>query len=398
MRISTNQIFQNGTNGILNQQSLVYQTQQQLSTGKQVNTPSDNPIGAAQIVQLQQSIDGTNTYQSNITYAQSTLGSESNALTSVTDIMQRIRELAVQANSSVLTAQDRQSIATEIHQDLASLVGVANSQDGSGNYLFSGNMTKIQPFSAKASGYSYAGDQGQRVIQIGSNRQVAAGDSGYAVFQAIKNGNGTFTTAYGGANTGTGTIDAGQITNQTAWVPDTYTITFTTPTTYQVQNSSASVVASGTYQSGAAIAFNGAQVMVTGSPAAGDTFTVAPSTNQDIFTTVQNLVNTLNNGDGTPTAQANFGTDIGNALTNIDQAMANIGSVVSGVGARLSALDSQQTYNSGFILASQTALSAVQDLNYTQAASLLTQQSLSLQAAQQSFVKIQNLSLFNYIQ
>jgi len=398
MRISTTEIYQNGANGILNQQAAVYQTQQQLSSGKQVNLPSDNPTAAAQLVQLQQGIDSANVYQTNVTYAQSALGSEQNALNSVTDFMQRIRQLAVQANSSALTDQDRQSIAQEIQQDLASLIGIANSQDATGNYLFSGNSNNTLPFTQTAAGLTYSGDQGQRLVQVGNNRQVAAGDSGFTVFQAVKNGNGTFTTGYNQANTGTGVIDTGQVTDQTAWVPDTYTLAFVSPTSYEVRDSASNLVTSGTYQSGGEIAFNGIQVAVSGSPATGDSFTIAPSSNQDLFTTVQNLVNVLKRGASTPVAQANFSSDVNGALVNIDQAMANVSNVLSGVGARLSTLDNQQSYNSDFILASQTAVSAVQDLNYTQAASLLSQQSLSLQAAQQSFVKIQNLSLFNYIQ
>jgi flagellar hook-associated protein 3 FlgL len=399
MRISTNQIYQNGVNGILDQQAQLSKTQIQMSTGKKVVTPSDNPAGAAQILQLQHSIDLTNTYQSNITSANQTLGSEENALSSGTTLLQNIRDLAVQANSGALTDQDRQAIAQQIQQDLASLVGVANSQDGNGNYIFAGNRTNTLPFVRTAGGISYGGDQGQSMVQIGANRQIASSDSGYAAFQAIRNGNGTFTTTYGSANTGTGVIDAGQVTNQAAWVPDTYTLTFLTPTTYEVRNSASNLVSSGTYQSGAAIAFNGVQVTVSGAPAAGDTFTVAPSTNQDVFTTVQKLVNALTAPVlGGAAGQANLSSDIGSALVNIDQALQNFSNVRTGVGARLSTATNQQSANSDIITASQTALSAVQDLDYTKGASLLNQQMLGLQAAQQTFVKMQNLSLFNYIQ
>ena len=75
-----------------------------------------------------------------------------------------------------------------------------------------------------------------------------------------------------------------------------------------------------------------------------------------------------------------------------------MGSTRAGIGARLNSIDNQKAANGDFILASQTALSSLQDLDYTAATSTLSKQMLVLQAAQQTFVKTQNLSLFNYIQ
>lgn len=398
MRISTSMIFQRGTAGIIDQQAQVSKTQLQMSSGKNVATPSDNPTAAVQILQLQHSLDLTNTYQTNIGYAQASLTTEESTLSNSNDLMQRVRELAVQANSGTMSNADLQSIAQEVTQDLNGLLALANTQDGSGNYLFAGNRTSTQPFSQSAGSFSYAGDQGQRAIQIGENRQIAITDSGYDVFQKIKNGNGSFVTSYSGANTGSGVISAGQITNPGAWVPDTYTLTFVTPTTYEVRDSSSALIASGTYQNDAAIGFNGAQVAVSGAPAAGDVFTIAPSTNQDVFTTLQRLATTLNTGAIDPASRAKFSVDINQILVSIDQAMNSMDNVRAGIGARLNTIDNQQTANADLISASQTAQSSLQDLDYTSAATRLSQQMLILQAAQQSFVKIQNLSLFNYIQ
>jgi flagellar hook-associated protein 3 FlgL len=398
MRISTSQFYQTGINSILDQQAALNKTQIQMSTGKKVVTPSDDPAGAARIVQLQQSIDQTKAYQTNIDSANAALGNEENALSNGTNILQQVRGLALQANTGTLSALDRQSIAQQVQQDLQSIIGLANTTDGNGNYLFAGFSSNTRPFSQSAAGVSYAGDQGQRFLQIGPNRQVAISNSGYEVFQSIKSGNGTFTTAYADANVGAGSIDTGQVTDPTLWVPDTYTITFTAPDTYEVRDSAANLVTSGTYQSGDAIDFRGVRVTVSGAPAAGDSFTVAPSTNQDVFTTLQNLLDALNNPAGDPAAQSKFTTDINKALTNIDQVMDRFSSIRTDVGARMNTLDSQQSTNADFLTASQTALSAVQDLDYTQAASLLNQQLLGMQAAQQTFVRLQNLSLFNYLQ
>lgn len=398
MRISSSMIFQNGVTNILDQQAKLAKTQAQMSSGKKVVNPSDDPTAAVSILQLQHNIDINNTYQSNINYAQSSLSTEESTLGNSLDLLQRIRELSVQANSGVMSDSDLKSISKEIQQDLNGILALANSQDGSGNYLFSGNRTTTKPFDQGSGGFNYSGDQGQRVIQIGQNRQTAITDSGYDVFQKIKNGNGTFVTTYNVGNTGSGVISTGQITDPTAWVPDTYTLTFLTPTTYEVRDSSSALITTGTYQSDGAINFNGAQISIGGAPAAGDIFTIAPSTHQDVFATVNNLITALNGSVEDPASRAKFGSDINQVLISIDQAMNHIDNVRADIGARLNAIDSQKIANGDFITASQTALSAMQDLDYTEAASRLSQQLLALQAAQQSFVKLQNLSLFNYIQ
>lgn len=397
MRISTSQIYQRGTDGILDQQAQMSKTQMQLSTGKRVVTPSDDPTASVQMLQLQHSVDITNTYQTNIGYAESSLTDEEQAISSITDILQRVRELALQSNSGLLDNQARQGIAQEIQQDVKGLLDIANSQDSNGNYLFAGYSSNTKPFSQTAGGFGYAGDQGQRNIQIGASRQIAISDSGYDVFQAIPNGNGTFVASYNNTNTGTGVIDPGKVTDPTAWVQDTYTLTFLTSTTYEVRDSAASLVTSGAYQSDAAISFNGVQIAVSGSPAAGDTFTIAPSSKQDIFTSVQNLANALNTNISDATSQANLSNDINRAIVDLDRAMEKFTNVRATVGARLNSLDSQKSFNADYISAAQAALSSVQDLDYASAISRFNQQLLGLQAAQQTFVKMQNLSLFNYI-
>jgi flagellar hook-associated protein 3 FlgL len=397
MRISTNMIFQRATNGILDNQAQVSKTQLQMSSGKKVITPSDNPTAAAHILQLQHSIDLHNTYQTNIGYAQASLSNEESVLNSANDFLQRIRVLAVQAGNGVITSADMRSIAQEVQQHLNGLVALANSQDGSGNHLFAGNRTTITPFSQSGGAFSYAGDQAQRTLQIGENRQVAISDSGYHVFQKIKNGNGTFVTSYNGANTGSGVISAGQVNDPAAWLPDTYSLTFLTPTTYEVRDSSSALVTSGTYKADAPISFNGIQVTVSGAPAAGDSYTVAPSSNQDIFTTIQKLVTALNGGVTDPATRAKYNSDVSQVLASIDQGMNHLDNVRAGIGARLNSIDNQKASNDDLVTASQTALSSLQDLDYAAAATRLSQQMLMLQAAQQSFVKTQNLSLFNYI-
>lgn len=397
MRISTSQIFQRATNGMLDQQAALSKTQIQMSTGKKLTAPSDDPVAAAQALQIQNGIDAITAYQKNADAATASLSTEENALSNAADILQRARELAVQANSAALSDTDRKAIVQELQQHIDGLMAIANTRDGNGDYVFAGFSAKTEPFSQTGAGVAYSGDQGQREVQIGANRQVTVGDPGSQVFMAIRNGNGTFTTTYNNANTGTGVIDLGQVTDVTAWVPDTYTLTFTAPDSYEVRDSAANLITSGTYTSGNAIAFNGVQVSVTGAPDAGDSFTLAPSPNQDVFATLQNLINALNGNAGAPAARAKLTMGIDQGLGAIDLAMERFSNTRTSVGARLNAIDSQNSANDAMVITARTDLSAIQDLDYAEAASRLNQQLLGLQAAQQSFARLQSLSLFNYL-
>lgn len=397
MRISTTQLYQRGVDAMLDQQSRLNKTQIQLGTGKRVVAPSDDPTAAVQILDLKKSIDISRRYQINIGVARATLNTEEQALRSAIDIVQRVRELTLQANTGTLSDQQRQGIAIEVSEHIAGLLNIANTQDSNGDYLFAGYSAGARPFSQGAAGFNYAGDQGQRLLQVGPTRQVAVSDSGTDVFQAIRNGNGTFVSSYHAANTGTGIIAPGSVTDASAWVPDTYTITFTTATTYEVRDGTSALVTSGTYQADAAIAFNGIETDISGTPAAGDVFTVAPSANQDVFTTLQNLATALKRGTAGEAARAEQRNDLNRVMVDLDRALEKFTGLQAGVGARLNALDNEEMLNEEFVAVSETALAAIEELDYPEAISRFNRQLLALQAAQQTFMKVQNLSLFNFL-
>ncbi|HWR88498.1 MAG TPA: flagellar hook-associated protein FlgL [Acidiferrobacterales bacterium] len=398
MRISTSQIFQGSLNAMLDNQSSLTHTQLQMSTGRRILTPSDDPVGSAAVLDLNQAIDNTHQYQTNADVAVGRLQLGESTLGDVGNLLQRVRELTVQANNDSQTPETRRYMATELRQLRSQLIGMANTRDATGEYLFAGFKGNSQPFVPNAAGQvTYVGDPGSRYLQVGPGQQIVDGEPGSAVFMGIRNGNGTFTTLDNPANTGSGIIVPGTVVNPAAWVPDTYTITFPTPTTYEVRDSAAALVTSGAYQSDAAIAFNGIQVILTGQPGPTDSFTVGPSANQDVFSTVQNIITTLETYPNTPAGMANLHNAVNRGMVDIDQAMGSMLEARARAGARLNTLDSQKSANDAFLLLAQQSLSNVQDLDYAEAASRLNRQLLSLQATQQTFVKVQGLSLFNYL-
>lgn len=401
MRISTSQIYDQSVNAILTEQSQLNQTELQLSSGKSILTPADNPSGSAQILNLNQSMAMTAQFQTNASAANARLSLEDSTLTSVTNLLQSLRSLAVQANNATQTNSSRAAIAQQVSQGLQQLVALANTQDANGEYIFAGYQGKSQPFITDPAGnVVYNGGQNSRYLQIGPTTQVAFGDTGSAVFQAVRNGNGTFVTAASPSNTGSGVIDTGSTTGK--FVPDTYTIAFsqatsTSPVTYTVTGAVSGVVASGTYTSGNSISFNGAQVSISGTPANGDSFTVVPSQDQSMFATLQNFVSALSANVASPADQAQVSTSLTRTISELDQSLNNINQTLAQVGSRLNTVTSQQNTNQSYSNGLQQTLSGVQDLNYASAISQLSQEQLALQAAQEAFAKVQGMSLFNYL-
>lgn len=300
MRISSLQLFRQGINAILDQQTRLAHTQNQLSTGKRIVSPADDPTGAAQLVGVSGTARLTEQYQRNGLQARSRLELEDTALGAVGDSLQRVRELAVRGLNDTNGVEARTAIAQEVRHLLDEIIGLANGKDGSGNAMFGGFQVNTVPFTDNGGGsFVYAGDDGERQIQIASGRQVRDGDSGQAVFLDIPRTSG------------------------------------------------------GT---------------------------------EDVFTTLYTLATDLE--ADAPNA---------NSLDQLDNALDHILEVRATVGARLNAIDSQNGINESFLLQLEQTRSSIEDLDYAEAASRLSRESITLQAAQQAFVKVQNLNLFNFL-
>jgi len=385
------------TNALAQMESLetaLNQTQSELSTGLSLQNAADNPAAMAQVNQLNEQLSASQQYVSNGHAGTANLDLEQSALTSATNALQSARDLAVEGNNASLSLTDRQDLATQLQQLQQSLLSAANSTDTAGNYVFGGTASGAQPFVQNGSSISYVGSDEVNQLQIGPDQSISAGDSGSSVFMNLAAGNGTFTTAAAAANTGSASIDTGSVTNPTAWVPDTYTISFTSPTQYQVTNGAGTVVTAGTYTSGNAISFNGADVTITGTPATGDQFTVAPAGKSSVFNTLSSLITTLNSG-GLSSAQIT--TQVNSAITQIDTAINNLNNVQASVGGRLNAITAAGTSAQTTQTDLQTSVSQLSNVDYTAAVTQLSTQELALQAAQESYASIARLSLFNYV-
>jgi flagellar hook-associated protein 3 FlgL len=398
MRISTMAYNQSAIDSIDARSSDLSKIQTQVASGKAIQSPADDPAAMVHILQLQQALTQSTQYGTNADAATTRLSYEDQSLTDTTNLLQHIRDLTLQANSGSTDPTSRAAIATELDQNVQQLMDVANRQDANGEYLFSGLATQTQPFARSGSGaVAYSGNQGSRQTQIGQTQKITVGDSGFQVFQNVPGGNGTFTTTAAAANSGTGSIGATSVSNPSAWVNDTYTISFTSATAYQVTNSASAVVASGTFTPGGNVTFNGASVVIQGQPAAGDSFTAAPAGTQDMFTTLDNLRTAVRAQINTPADSAQYASNMSTALTQIDQALNHVAAVQAQVGARMNTIDTAKATGQNEQVNLQTSLSQLQDLDYASALGKLTLEQTGLQAAEASYSKIAQLSLFNYI-
>ena len=406
LRISTNAIYQAGTTQINTLQGQMAKTQMQLSTNKRMLTAADDPIGSAKALELTQSQSMNTQFGTNRTNAKSSLSLVDKTLTDVSGQIQDIQALIVTAGNAGYTQSDREALATELEGRMADLLGSANTTDGTGTYLFSGYQTTTQPFTQTPTGATYQGDQGQRMLQVGSARKMPISESGSAIFEANVTGNGTFVTQAAGTNTGAGIISPGAVTDTTKLTGHNYAIDFQvtgTPavTTYSVTDNSTSpgtaVLSNQPYTAGAAIAFDGISFDIKGAPANGDSFSVQPSQKQSVFTTITNLIQTLRSPSDGSAGKAALANNLNTASLNMKNALDNVLTVQASVGARLKEVDSLDSTGDDLNVQYQTTLSGLQDLDMVKAVSLYTQQQQTLQAAQVSFKTLSGLSLFNYI-
>ena len=517
MRISTSTIYDSSVANMQQQTAKLIEVQQQIGASRRILTPSDDPSASARVLEISQSQGISQQYDANIGAATDSLSLEESVLASITDLLQSAKDATNAAGNGSYNQSDRLTLASQLRSQYQQLIGLANSTDTSGQYMFAGYRSATNPFSQTSPGtVVYNGDQGQRLLQVGPTRQIEVSDSGGGLFVNIPDGNGSFVTK-AGVNTGTALIDSGNVLDAMKWnsvlnapfsikfagtaavvaAPSNtiggasgaagivdqvqwnagskdYSIAFNSATDYDIVDNSTGthVVISAAYASPATtIRFQGMEVVITdgagpptppgggdtfaikpglasaltydivdsggdslltgaiagsppyarsytagssiglksqgsepafdygietsisGTPAAGDTFSITPSSSQDVFKTLSALAGLLESGVGS-TARTNELSRLQLDLTN---ALNSFISARSSVGSRLKELDDLKNGNDNLALQYSQSLSRLQDLDYAKAASEFTQQQVTLQAAQQTFVKVAGLSLFNYL-
>ncbi|WP_198266417.1 flagellar hook-associated protein FlgL [sulfur-oxidizing endosymbiont of Gigantopelta aegis] len=314
MRVATSTAYSQGVTSMNTQNYKLNKTMLQLSSGKRIVSPSDDPAGAARVLGLNQAKSRTEQFQKNINTLKSSLQIEETALNGVVDTLQRVRELSIQANSDTYDASQKAIIGLEIQEHFEAITAFANTTNGNGEFLFGGFNSRDVPFENIGGVVNYNGDQGQQFLQVSATRQIASGDNGFDVFMNVRG---------------------------------------------------------------------------------SDNANPASTAPMSVFAVVKELETLLRTSQGT--APETFRESMSRTIGNIDKALGQIADKQSGIGARLNATESQENVNEDYLVQLATTLSETQDLDYTEAISRLEREQIGLQASQQTFTKIQGLSLFNFI-
>ena len=532
MRISSLEIFNIATNSIAKVNEGLVQTQEQMSTGRRVLTPADDPVAATKIMQLTEEIASIKQYQNNINIAENNLFLEESTLNSVSNLVQRVQELAVQAaNTATLSLNEYQVLATEVDARIDELLNLVNTKNANGDYIFGGYKSTQEPFTGSPlTGFRYNGDDGQQFIKVANNTTVAATDSGKRAFVDIESSTNTVNTYASSANTSNPPLEMGigRVVDQLEYdrfYPEDIIITFNADTnisppgknfTATERSTNRVILENEPYIAGREYNIKGVSFRMTGSPVSGiaatpatrvfgsesslsfpqdffttpETFTMSvkgksetfildsvisstadlstvlndstngnaqklarlgltvdaqgiqmpdglnltvsngsatiddvmgldtqngsTSTNgvqaqagdrsfidsskkQDIITTFARFAEAMREYDGEIATRENLSDTVAQTLDNLANAQTSILDVTSTIGARMNTLTSTRELHFDSEVVNKEVLSDLRDLDYAEAATRLSQQSLILQAAQQSFIRVSQLTLFSQL-
>lgn len=399
MRVSTSQFYHQNSLQLTNKQSDVNEQVEYLTTGKRILTAKDDAVNYSTLIGYKDELRGIEKYQRNITQAQNRNSLQDVVISNAEGFMNQMKQFLIQANNGTLSVTDRQSLAELAKDSVSQLLDIANTQDETGGYIFAGYQVDKKPFELQPdNSVLYKGDNGVREIQIAKNINVELNQSGDDVFQKVTNYQGDFSASYT-TNTSGISLDKALITDRGAYdavgSPPDYTFSFSSATDLTVTDSNnVTVFTTSSYVPGQTVAFNGIEVQVSGNPLPGDEFDLTPQAEISIFDTLKAALGWMNS----PTIDGvQHAVDYKEILSQLDNSMNHLTSRRADAGVRLQLIESQDNSHADREINMAKAQSNLEDLDMAKAISNFEQSKVALQAAQQSFIQIKNLSLFNYL-
>lgn len=501
-RIATANYFDRNLVNLQQRQAGLDRAQLELSTGKKIIRPSDDPTGANSAIRLRKEIEVSSRYITSQNAGERYNQLSESMTKSMTDNIFRAEQLIQRSINGTMDANSLKAIAGEIQQILNQFEGLANSTNANGDYIFSGFKTQTQTYEKDDFGYpQYKGDDGQREVLVASGFQVKVNDPASKFIENVPSSHASFIPTANAGNTSNSKISMGFVTRQAEYKNNTpaapLTVNFIAGAPagqirVEVRNSGGTALAMEPNKRafidiapGASVEFNGIKFSTQSNPApvVGDSFSFQSSPNTSIMWTLQraidamgmtsssytstanagngsaavltggNIVDPANNHvtddyrvnivaggryevlnsagtriegptdytaqnkikfrgvefdiSGTPAVGDTFHIDrpaaearnelMGSLLTELKAGMTSIDDVRSAMGARMNAIENEQSSQYRFQEVTKSTLATVEEIDIYQAITNLELERTGLQASQQSFAKIQNLSLFNYL-
>jgi flagellar hook-associated protein 3 FlgL len=393
MRVSTNMIYDKGIGTIQKLWSNLLHTQQQISTGRRVLTPADDPIAASRALDVNKSRTINAQYKTNIDNSTDNLRLVENKLMGTVDILQYMREGAVGAGNGILTQEELNFFVVDLRGQFDALLALSNTQDVSGNYLFSGYRADVQPFQGAYGNVHYEGDQGTRTIQVSSSRFMPISLPGSDIFDNTRTMGGSV-NVFPATGNGAGASAVVSFNPNPPVAGDTgrrYEVTYD-GAGYNVYE----YVPGGGKQTlytgiGPTFTFNGIDVDASSLTTAGESAEIFIAS-KNVFDNLAIFIDTMENpGSSGVISGVKF------ALDNIDHALDTTLKVRAQIGSQLIELEQLTNINTDMDIQYGDTLSRLQDCDYAEAISRLTMLQTYLEASQLSFIRISGLSLFNYL-
>lgn len=407
MRISTNQIFDLNIRSVLENQRGLSDTQQQLASGKRINKPSDDPIGAAQVVRLTEELDKLTQYQRNNDLLASSLEQQEAILRSINSSANRARVLVIQSGAGYTTDADRKAIGAEIEQIRNEILDLMNSQNEQGEYIFAGFQSESQAFefnpAASGNKITFAGDDGTNQVQLSDSVTVQSSTSGRVVFEDVfarlnfsLSGSAGITVNQASISQ-QGTFDNFHKDNYDPVIAanNEFRLTVIAGNQIEVTNvGTGAVVDNLDFQSGQILNFQGIEFELEGTVGNTVDFTLNDPEKKNIAETLNDMFLVLTT-DGI--ADSDFREAINDVIVGIDNGLAAIGLETSSLGGRLNVAQSIEETNLDLEIANKTARSAIEDVDYAKASAEFAKQETALSAALQTFPRVTSLSLFDFL-
>jgi len=402
MRLSTANLYDTSIANLQRRQQSLAQQQEQLTSGKRVQLASDDPTGAARAERALAAIGRVDANQRALEASRNSMTLAESALGDANELLQQARETMVAAGNASYSDAERLGLANKLQGIRDQLLTVANRPDGAGGYVFSGQGSANPPFLDQPGGVTYVGVPG--TVQTGNMDKFQLTVDGRAAWEQSRSGNGTFDTdanptRFDPTPAATAWIDSGRVTDPTKLTGQNYRVDIagTAPAqTYTVTNTDTGTgVSSGTYSSGQAIAFDGISVTVSGTPADGDNFSIAPATNSlKVFDVLDRAIAELKtpSRNGAQIQQSNTGR-----IRDLDDVMGTLQSARSQVGEQLNNLDGTETRLAALKQYSTEEKSAAEDLDMVQGISDFQNQQTGYDTALKTYAMVQRMSLFQYI-
>jgi len=420
LRVTTQQQYLNSIDNMQRSNVSLDKLQQQVSTGKRMLQPSDDPVAAAQVIKLERELAQYEKYDLNIKVTDRRLTLQESVMSSMRTSLDRINELVIQGSTGTLTDSDRGSIAVSLRSETEFMAGLMNTQDSQGEYIFAGSLGNTKPYQLQSDGsYEYQGDDGQRKIQVSNDLFIPSNDSGEYLFEAVSSDlvttiKGTYaseavvpTPLVSNVNFET-LVDQELYTSLTQGLGDITvvvaagpTITMTDSNGDPVKDKDGIDITARVVPASGEIKVMGMTFDVTAPTAAfagEDTLVLHTEPEQkNILDIALDYATALEKPLADQQARDDFAAATVKVFGQWEQASERNIESTTKLGSRLAFMEQVKSNNLDFTLFAETSLSSIQDVDMPEAISKFKLEEITLEASQAVFGRLSALSLFDHI-